>query len=233
MIGSGNLREINWDGVPETLASPNAIPGDFFNTVSPRGAVFSTPGTGFQVSARASSGNPVRFGNINPAYPTLFTTFSAERLFTAVGSNIIDVRFFIPGTTTPTTTWAFGSVFSDVDLSGSSSLQFFGTSNENLGTFSVPSSSTSASNLSFLGVIFATDIVSSVRIIAGNAALGSTTNESSTTDLVVLDDVIYGLRPVTATAVPEASTYALGSAGCLLLMVFIRRLRGKHLGINS
>src|SRR5215211_3888252 len=24
-------REVNWDGVPDTVASPNAFPGDFFN----------------------------------------------------------------------------------------------------------------------------------------------------------------------------------------------------------
>ena len=35
-------REINWDGVPNNLASPNPISGDFFNTTSPRGAVFTS-----------------------------------------------------------------------------------------------------------------------------------------------------------------------------------------------
>ena len=34
-FGSGR-REINWDGVPNNLASPNPISGDFFNTTSPR-----------------------------------------------------------------------------------------------------------------------------------------------------------------------------------------------------
>src|SRR4051794_35947488 len=30
-------REINWDGVPDASAAPNALAGDFFNVASPRG----------------------------------------------------------------------------------------------------------------------------------------------------------------------------------------------------
>src|SRR5678815_4136489 len=47
----GVRREINWDGVPDALSAPNNLPANFFNVNSPRGAVFSTAGTGFQVSA--------------------------------------------------------------------------------------------------------------------------------------------------------------------------------------
>ena len=61
-------REINWDGVPDQFAAPNLMPPNFFNSNSPRGAVFLTLGTGFQVSANSSNptNTPVRFGNINP-----------------------------------------------------------------------------------------------------------------------------------------------------------------------
>src|SRR5260221_6892703 len=80
-------REINWDGVPDSFSAPNNLPGNFFNVNSPRGVIFSTPGSGFQVSAK--TGNPtvtaLRFGNINPNYPSDFQTFSPERLFTALG----------------------------------------------------------------------------------------------------------------------------------------------------
>src|SRR4051794_41458245 len=42
----GLRREINWDGVPDNLSDPNKLPANFFNSNSPRGVVFSTPGTG-------------------------------------------------------------------------------------------------------------------------------------------------------------------------------------------
>ena len=94
-------REINWDGVPDNFAAPNLLSANFFNSNSPRGVVLFTPGTGFQVSANLinPTNTPVRFGNINPVYPTLFSTFSPQRLFTALGSNITENVFFIPGTT--------------------------------------------------------------------------------------------------------------------------------------
>src|SRR3989442_10458702 len=75
-------REINWDGVPDAFAAPNSFPANFFNFNSPRGVVFFTPGTRFQVSADDSNptNTPVRFGNIHPVFPQLFSTFSPERL---------------------------------------------------------------------------------------------------------------------------------------------------------
>ena len=50
-------REINWDGVPDARSAPNLLPANFFNSNSPRGVVFFTPGTGFQVSANLVSSN--------------------------------------------------------------------------------------------------------------------------------------------------------------------------------
>src|SRR5947207_15355142 len=97
-VGSGR-REIDWDGVPDALSAPNLFPPNFFNTNSPRGVVFTTGGTGFQVSATAASGTPVEFGNINGTYTVLFQTFSAQRLFTAPGSNVLDVNFCVLCTT--------------------------------------------------------------------------------------------------------------------------------------
>ncbi len=43
----GVRREINWDGVPDPFSAPNSLPPNFFNVNSPRGILFSTPGTGF------------------------------------------------------------------------------------------------------------------------------------------------------------------------------------------
>ena len=98
----GLRREINWDGVPAGFSAPNLLPANFFNTNSPRGAIFTSPGTGFEVSGAttdAGAGQPtLEFANLNATYPTLFDPFSAQRLFTPIGSNQMDVLFFVPGT---------------------------------------------------------------------------------------------------------------------------------------
>jgi hypothetical protein len=188
-FGTGR-REINWDAVPDMFSDPNLLPNNFFNVNSPRGAVFSTPGTGVAVSANAGVAE-VRFGTINPTYPDLFQVFSPQRLFTAIGSNIVDVSFFIPGTTTPALTRGFGAVFTDVDLPGTTSLMFFGASNQLLGQFFVPSFP-GDQTFSFLGVDFGSPEVSRVRITNGTAALGPNENLPAGLDLVVMDDFIYG-----------------------------------------
>jgi len=204
-LGSGR-REINWDGVPDLLSAPNPLPANFFNVNSPRGVVFTTAGTGFQVSATAASGTPIEFGNINVTYPGLFQTFSPQRLFTALGSNSLDVNFFVPGSTTPALTRGFGSVFTDVDLANTTSIEFFGANNVSLGVFFVPVAN---EGLSFLGVDFGSNIVSRVHITNGNTALGP--NETGAVDLVVMDDFLYG-EPV---GIPEASTLILLLGGLL------------------
>jgi hypothetical protein len=205
VVGSfpSGRREINWDGVPDAAAAPSNLPANFFNVNSPRGVVFSTPGTGFQVSATAASGTPVEFGNINALYPNIFATFSAQRLFTALGSNVVDVNFFVPGSTTPATTSGFGAVFSDVDLASTTSIQFFDAVDNSLGTFFVPAL-TGSENLSFLGVVFnAGERVGRVRITSGNAALGP--NETSVADMVVMDDFIYAEPQGAVTPTPTAT----------------------------
>jgi hypothetical protein len=76
---------------------------------SEAGALFETLGTGFQVSANLSPGHPVAFGNRDPGYPLIFAAFSEEKLFTAIGSNMVDVVFLIAGTNTPGMTNGFAS----------------------------------------------------------------------------------------------------------------------------
>ena len=119
----GLRREINWDGVPDALSDPNPLPANFFNVNSARGAVFSTPGTGFLVSANAGLATPTLFG-----FPSDFQAFSAQKLFTAVNSNITDVRFFVPGTLLATTTSAFAAIFVDVEAAALTRIEFFDAS---------------------------------------------------------------------------------------------------------
>jgi hypothetical protein len=212
----GLRREINWDGVPDAFAAPNNFPANFFNVNSPRGVVYSTPGTGFQVSANGAVG-PIDFGNINPTYTQDFEPFSAQRLFTSLGSTITDVNFFLPGTATPAVTSAFGAIFSDVDLPGST-MEFFDSLNNSLGVFAVPFLAGNQT-FSFLGLLFDAPVVARVRITSGNTALGP--NEGGATDVVVMDDFIYG-EPTTTAAVPEPATLTLLGTG---LAFALRRKR--------
>ena len=192
---NGGRREINWDGVPAQFAAPNSFPVDFFNVNSPRGVVYSTPGTGFQVSGAtgdSGAGQPAaaRFGNIQASYTANFQTFSNQRLFTALGSNVSDVNFFVPGTNTPGFSMGFGAVFTDVETAGSTTIELFNQNGASLGKRSVPTSPNGG--LSFFGISFTgiqARVITKVRITSGAAALGAAEGGS---DLVVMDDFIYG-----------------------------------------
>jgi hypothetical protein len=202
-------REINWDG-GGAANTPGGTPFAAFQNI--RGALFTTLGTGFTQSPVAAGGLDTVFGNAT--YADLFTTFSAQRVFVPVGSNITDVTFFIPGTTVPATVTAFGSVFADVDLANVTTMQYFDANGASLGTFNVPSVVGAAQTLSFLGVLFnAGEQVSRVRITTGNAALSATAFDGPNTDLVAMDDFIYS-EPRT---VPESSVIVLLGAGLLAL----------------
>lgn len=222
----GVRREINWDGVPAAQAAPNNLAANFFNTTSPRGVVFSTAGTGFEVSGAttdAGAGQPAaaNFGNINPAYTATFGQFTPQRLFTAIGSNVTDVTFFLPGTATTATVTGFGSIFTDVDTAGSTKIQYFDQNNVSLASFDVPVA-TGSQGLSFLGVSFTGGVtVGRVRITSGNAALGAAVNDNpgGGVDLVVMDDFIY------SEPVPEPSTLGLCAAGLAGLLSARKRNR--------
>ncbi len=221
-FGTGR-REVNWDGVPAAASSPNPFPANFFNTTSPRGSVYGTPGSGFQVSASPGVA-PVEFDNINPTYSTLFATFSPVKLFTVIGSTVTDVNFFVPGSTTPAFVTGFGSVFTDVDLANITSIQLFDAADVSLGTFFVSPATVANAGLSFLGIFFTEGaVISRARITSGNGALGP--NESGALDLVVMDDFIYGEPRTTVAAVPEP-TAALLLAGGLVAAIAGRR-RGR------
>ena len=213
----GLRREINWDGVPDMFSDPNALPANFFNVNSPRGVVFSTPGTGFLVSANAGAISPILFG-----FPNDFQVFSAQRLFSAVNSNITDVQFFLPGTSTATTTSAFGLVFVDVEVANSTRLDFFNLQNNLI--FSRTALVGGNQGLTFLGgVANAGELIARVRITSGTNTLvanGSLGNVND--DIVVMDDFLYA-EPLAIGAVPEPQSYALMLAGLGLVGWVARR----------
>jgi hypothetical protein len=203
----GLRREINWDGVPETRSDPNALPADFFNVNSPRGVVFSTPGTGFLVSANSGGATPTRFG-----FPNDFQTFSAQKLFTPVNSNITDVNFFVPGTTTPATTSAFGLIFTDVEVAGQTKLEFFDQNNSLIYTRDALVDGNQG--LSFVGAVAdAGEQISRVRIISGsNSIVSNGVLGNPNDDVVAMDDFLY--------ATPIASTGSNGNSVPLPLAVW-------------
>jgi len=182
-------REINWDGVPDAFASPNNLPANFFNANSPRGVVFFTPGTGFQVSADSDNptNTPVRFGNLHPLFPALFSVFSPQRLFTAVNSNLTDNLFFVPGSPNAATVSAFGAVFTDVNRADSTKIEYLDVNGTLLFSRNVPPGPSTRGSLSFLGVSFdAGERVFLVRITSGNRI-----PKTPARDVVVMDDFIY------------------------------------------
>ena len=149
---SSGRREVNWDAVPPAFTNSNNFPFDFFNSTDPaaangrkRGLVLTNTGTSFRVDS-------TNFSDIEPTYNTQFAAFSPKRLFTYIGSTITGSTFKVPGTSTDAFIKGFGVVFSDVDVAGSSTIEYFeGT--KSLGVFQVPVAQ-SGNSFSFPGRLF-------------------------------------------------------------------------------
>ncbi|MEP6901443.1 MAG: VCBS repeat-containing protein, partial [Actinomycetota bacterium] len=150
----------------------------------------------FIVSSNTASGTPVRFGNIDASYSSIFQTFSAERLFTVRSTNdnstVLSIQFFIPGTTIPAGVSGFGAVFCDVDSNINAIMRVYGIDGRLL---TVPISVTAANNgLSFLGVSFdAGEKIARVEILSGNKPLAAgNVDGTNGVDVIAMDDFIYG-----------------------------------------
>lgn len=193
-------REINWDGGgAATTVSGNPFNG--FQNI--RGASFATPGTGFVQATPA--GLATQFGQ--PSYATTFGVFSAQRLFTPIGSNILDVTFSQPGTNgfVRASVGAFGAVFSDVDLAGTTRMQFFDIVGNEIFNQTVVPATVSTGGLSFLGAQGnAGEDIFRVRLTLGNTALGAV--DGGGIDVVTVDDFLYS-EPV---PIPEPTTAIFG-----------------------
>lgn len=180
-------REINWDGIPAALSNVDTFPATFFNVNSKRGALFTGIGTGFRIDSSA-------FIDLNGSYPGQFRAFSPKKLFMPVGSNTMEVFFRRSGEPTPGLVNGFGVIFSDVDRTGSTRIDFFDQDQRFVGSVTAPARA-GAHEFSFVGAVFPASVVSHVFIVSGDSALSGTTNDVSiegTKDLVTMDDFIYG-----------------------------------------
>lgn len=190
--GPTGYREVNWDSLPDEESAPNLYAPDFFNQPQApraRGIVLNTTGDGLMVSA--DNDNPAgtlpHFGNINPTYVDAFTTFSDERLFSPVGSNIVEVTFFVPGTDKPAAVRGFGGVYADVDVDYYG-FEYFDANGNSLGKYQIPLSN---NGLSFLGVVFDQAIVARVKVQFGTGVIGPDDGAGGV-DISVMDNFIYG-----------------------------------------
>jgi hypothetical protein len=185
---TGGRREINWDGVPATFTDNDLFPGTFFNVNSPRGVLFTTPGSAFRMS---DSG----YVDVNANYAGEFNAFSKPKLFTTRGSTVVDVQFVVAGSNTPALVTGFGSVFADVGLDSSTTIQYFDAAGNLLATVKAPRRS-DAAGFSFVGAVFESAIVARVRITSGNTPIDATVSDNVSAggnkDIVVMDDFIYG-----------------------------------------
>jgi hypothetical protein len=202
-------RQINWDGVPDQRSAPSFMPENNFRN---RGALFETPGTGFEVSgdddddAGVSDADPdqVEFTDLNATYATAFAPFSPERLFAPIGSNVTKTRFVVPNTDTAADTNGIGVVFSDVDRAAKTTIELLAPDGQSLGTYNVPATGGNES-LSFLGVRYdAGERIAVARISTGEAALGADdVTQGGPADVVAMDDIIYGEPQATPPPAPE------------------------------
>jgi hypothetical protein len=207
-------REINWDG--GGAATNTTGPETPFNTfLLTRGAQFITA-RGDGLSQATSDGLAVLFNN--PAYATNFIPFSAQRMFTPVGSNVTEALFFVPGaadeaSVVPAAVRGFGAVFVDVDqpngsgrgrrpnARGSTFIECLDADGERLYSGFVPATPGDA-GLSFLGVVFPDARIARVLVTTGTVAAGP--DEDAKRDIVVMDDFIYG-EPQAISAASVAS----------------------------
>ena len=230
----GGRREINWDGVKldGTDVSPSTAVVDNGKTVIIGVDRFKAQGTLF-ADPYAVSGDG--FGSVNSGSAGQFSPFSPKNVFAMQDANagqfddrFIGESFVLAGSATTAGTRGFGAIFSDVEIAGSSSIEYFGSDKSgndvSLGVFFVPIGADGTSQ--FLGVLFDNPIITRVDLTVGSKALFSFDGTSIQSfgsealargiDLAVNDDFIFA-EPTQAATVPISGTLGLFLAGFPLL----------------
>ena len=185
-------REVGWDGVPANFTNNNSFPFDFFNITDPAGANGRKRGLIY-----LDIGSPLRldssnFADIDASYADEFIPFSKKKSIIAANSNISEIAFKVAGTNTDAFVNGFGIIFIDVDDANSTYLEYY-NGTRSLGVFKAPVRNP-AGGFSFLGVHFAAEKITRIRITSGNAALAAGVKDLSdggNKDIVVYDDFFY------------------------------------------
>lgn len=182
-------REINWDGVPDSL-NGKKLPANFFNPTE-AGASESLQRGAVYASADVAMVSATKFSEINAQASTEFASFSGNKTFAVIGTTLWPVSFKVAGTSTDASVKAFGAVFSDVDKTNSTYIEFY-SDQRSLGRFFVPPHDNN-SNFSFLGVYFPNAAITEVQVgHEGRLSDGEKDiSQGGAKDLVVLDDFIY------------------------------------------
>lgn len=237
-VGGGS--RIAWDGVrlDGTDANPATriidagktveIPVDRFRGA---GAIYAAP--------YAVSGDG--FASVNPATAGEFPAFSPRNTFAMFETKpgeftdrFIAQSFVLPGTATVAGSRGFGAIFADVELPGSSSIEYFGQNANgervSLGKFEVPVGQ--SGEIQFLGVVFDSPIIADVLLTVGSNALFNFSGGAFTSfggellnrgiDLAVTDDFVFA-TPQLLQRVPIPSTLLLLALPMLGLMWMRRR----------
>ena len=145
---------------------------------------------------------------------------------------MIDTRFVVPGSDTPADTNAFGVVFSDVNVAGPTTMQYFAPDGSSLGTFAAPATP-GQQTFSFLGVIFnAGERIARVRITQGGAALATLVNDLAPADLVVTDNFVFGEPQAQAPQAPDRTPPTLNISGVSKKQSLDKFLRGVNFSVD-
>lgn len=237
-VGGGS--RIAWDGVrlDGTDANPATRIIDSGNTVEipvdrfrGAGAIYAAP--------YAVSGDG--FASVNPATAGELPAFSPRNTFAMFDTKpgeftdrFIAQSFVLPGTATVAGSRGFGAIFADVELPGSSSIEYFGQNANgervSLGKFEVPVGQ--SGEIQFLGVVFDSPIIADVLLTVGSNALFNFSGGAFTSfggealnrgiDLAVTDDFVFA-TPQLLQRVPIPSTLLLLVLPMLGLMWMRRR----------
>jgi hypothetical protein len=225
----GLRREINWDGASDEASDPAFMSRDQFIA---RGVRFETGGDGVKMSADTDNptGTPILFSSISAAYATQFLAFTGQRTFSPIGSNRIEVTFFVPGGGGALgLSRGLGVVFSDVDFDFTTSIEYFTIDGTSLGKFFAPAANGNQT-FSFLGVSFDLPIVARAEIVLGNTPLNQF-GELPGQDAVITDDFVFGeaFTPhPEVDCVADANTLCLNNGRFRLQVAFTTEAGGEQ-----